>query len=391
MPHSHLLSAAISPCNGIPSILSLAICHSVMHRRHLQPTVMLPKYHMLLLNNLSQACLVYSLPKPQYYEALQLNSNEENPQVCGGSLWQPTKSEESSGDKSSSLQLNGFNWTLTKGANSLELISNEEYERRRKIGLANKGKTPWNKGRKHSAETRARIKQRTVEALRDPKVRKKMSECPRAHTAESKARIGLAQRRVWGERLKIKRFQGKCYSIWAQSIAEGARRASCDQQELEWGSYEKIKAEIIQQQQQCVADKGKAKEMAKLRAEQAAKAKADKMEKLAKLRKEREDKKKAEAELKAKVRRELQEQKQKLVVLKRLKLKARLTKNKPITLPDAGERKVINPPEFVIEEWDLESIKKEKMRREVSLAELIQAAKSRKLGYSVEDSKPGKT
>lgn len=45
-----------------------------------------------------------------------------------------------------------------------------EEERRRKIGLANKGKVPWNKGIKHTQDTRRRIKQRTIEALRNPKV-----------------------------------------------------------------------------------------------------------------------------------------------------------------------------------------------------------------------------
>lgn len=54
--------------------------------------------------------------------------------------------------------------------------SYKERERRRKIGEANKGKVPWNVGRKHSEETRKRIKQRTIEALRDPKVKSYQAE-----------------------------------------------------------------------------------------------------------------------------------------------------------------------------------------------------------------------
>lgn len=45
-----------------------------------------------------------------------------------------------------------------------------EMERRQKIGLANKGRVPWNKGKKHTAGTRELISQRTKEALKDPKV-----------------------------------------------------------------------------------------------------------------------------------------------------------------------------------------------------------------------------
>lgn len=54
---------------------------------------------------------------------------------------------------------------------SFNYEDSQETERRRKIGFANKGRTPWNKGKKHSAETRKKIKQRTIEALSDPKVK----------------------------------------------------------------------------------------------------------------------------------------------------------------------------------------------------------------------------
>lgn len=57
---------------------------------------------------------------------------------------------------------------MAKNSNS---ENEKEMQRRRKIGLANKGKVPWNKGRKHSEETREIISQRTKEALRNPKVK----------------------------------------------------------------------------------------------------------------------------------------------------------------------------------------------------------------------------
>ncbi|XP_028755512.1 uncharacterized protein LOC114714894 [Neltuma alba] len=120
--------------------------------------------------------------------------------------------------------------------------------RRTKIGLANKGKVPWNKGRKHTAETRERIKQRTLEALRDPKVRNKMSEHPRTHSDQSKAKISSSLRRVWQKRLKSKRLKEQFYLSWAESIANGAREGGIDQEELDWNSYDKIKQQLERHQ-----------------------------------------------------------------------------------------------------------------------------------------------
>lgn len=122
---------------------------------------------------------------------------------------------------------------------------------------------------------------------------------------------------------------------WAQSIAEEARKGGDDQHELEWDSYEKIKAEIIHGQLQLAEDKAKAKEMiTKVRAEKAAKAKeiAKAKEEKARLAREHKEKKqqaKARAESKREARRKSEEDREKMTVFKRLKLKVRLTKVKP--------------------------------------------------------------
>ncbi|KDP30420.1 hypothetical protein JCGZ_18098 [Jatropha curcas] len=47
----------------------------------------------------------------------------------------------------------------------------KEKQTKRKRKHGNKGRVPWNKGRKHTAETRALIKKRTIEAWRDPQVK----------------------------------------------------------------------------------------------------------------------------------------------------------------------------------------------------------------------------
>lgn len=45
-------------------------------------------------------------------------------------------------------------------------------ESRAKISAANKGKEPWNKGRRHSEETKARIRERTKQAMEEKKKEK---------------------------------------------------------------------------------------------------------------------------------------------------------------------------------------------------------------------------
>ncbi|XP_050370594.1 uncharacterized protein LOC126788628 [Argentina anserina] len=262
---------------------------------------------------------------------------------------------------------------LSGQSNSTVCFNNVDYkerERRKKIGLANKGKVPWNKGRKHSAETCERIKQQTIEALKDPKVRKKMSQRPRSHSVESKAKMSYSLRRLWGQRLKWKRSRENIFLSWVESIAEAAKTGGIEQEELSWDSYENIREELYLQQLQqaakkkkAAAEKKKAKERAKMRAKEAA-ARAKKIEKV-----------------RLAVERKANEE---LTSLKGLKAKQRSTKIdiKTSTNDLVASRKDIVTSQFnisALEKLDVELIKKEKLRAEVSFADQIRAAKNRKM------------
>lgn len=206
-----------------------------------------------------------------------------------------------------------------------------------------------------------------------------MSGYLRVHTDQSKARIGTALRRVWGKRLKWKRCQEKCYLKWAQSIAEEAKKGGCYQDELQWDSYEKLRAEIVRQHLQWLSDKAKAKEFAKLKARREAKARAEKKARLANEREEKQQKAKAEVESRRKSKSE--ERKQETTILRSLKVKARLTKNyrkNAVACLIASRNDMGNDIEPAVEKWDLEFIRREKMQREVSLADQIEAAKKKK-------------
>ncbi|KAF8025900.1 hypothetical protein BT93_F2657 [Corymbia citriodora subsp. variegata] len=320
--------------------------------------------------------------------------------------------------------------------------SYKELERRRKIGEANRGKVPWNVGRRHSEETRKRIKQRTIEALRDPKVksyfiielhllcywrqasihliiplldspfvvniesltrlnsaritafssnsfsscyfqiRQKMAEHPRTHSDLIKAKIGSSIRRIWKERLKRKRLKEKFFSSWADNIAEAAKTGWSDQRELDWDSYDKIKHEIDLQHLHRLAEKERAKSMAKMRrAHKVAEVKAEKMARFAQKRKEREEKAKERGKMKRiSCRKTKKKKKDDLAAAQGMKLKKRLLKInrkrslKVVQVPGQGDAVLANIPAW--EKLDLEHIKREKAQRELSLADQIRAAKN---------------
>ncbi|PSC72488.1 stress response NST1 [Micractinium conductrix] len=74
-----------------------------------------------------------------------------------------------------------------------------EVQRRAKISAANKGRTPWNKGRKHPPEVIERIRAATQRAMQRPEVRERLAKAnerrePHSEAAKNKIRAKLQER-----------------------------------------------------------------------------------------------------------------------------------------------------------------------------------------------------
>ncbi|XP_041001741.1 uncharacterized protein LOC121247461 [Juglans microcarpa x Juglans regia] len=133
-------------------------------------------------------------------------------------------------------------------------LDERERSRRLRISKANKGNTPWNKGRKHSAETLQRIRERTKLAMQDPKVRLKLSNLGHAQSTETRVKIALGVRLGWQRlREKLTVQEGCCFE-WQNLIAEAAKRGFVGEEELQWDSYkildEQLKKEWLESVEQ---------------------------------------------------------------------------------------------------------------------------------------------
>uniref|UniRef100_A0A803N0J0 Nuclease associated modular domain-containing protein n=1 Tax=Chenopodium quinoa TaxID=63459 RepID=A0A803N0J0_CHEQI len=307
--------------------------------------------------------------------------------------------------------------------------------RRRRIGLANKGKVPWNKGRKHSPETCARIKERTLEALRDPKPVKAWNVTIRPYKKEdvrsstlaqnafsvdnsallsnlemgidsgigmptglwlkrhglgpecegsrehSKRKIGSSLKKLWAERLKRKRAKEKFYTSWAESIAEAARRGGVGEELLNWDSYERLKVEIAFRRLQWVEEKAKVKDMKRIRAEKKVQKRVQNVTRVAQKKLELKQKDELRAKKKAMSRRKRREKKEELGASTELNTTDRLVKifgKKSTDGPSCSQPGSMIYLQSALEKFDIESIKAEQRRSTVSLADQIQAAKSRR-------------
>ncbi|XP_050232291.1 uncharacterized protein LOC126680992 [Mercurialis annua] len=121
-------------------------------------------------------------------------------------------------------------------ADSSEVDEHEKL-RRMRISKANKGNTPWNKGRKHSPETIQRIKERTRLAMQNPKVKMKLASLGHAQSKETRTKIGVGVRMQWRKRHEKKIVQENCFFEWQNLIAEASRSGLVGEEELQWDSY----------------------------------------------------------------------------------------------------------------------------------------------------------
>ncbi|KAF8646107.1 hypothetical protein HU200_065953 [Digitaria exilis] len=137
----------------------------------------------------------------------------------------------------------------------VEFLTEEEHEkldererlRRMRISQANKGNTPWNKGRKHSPETLQRIRERTRIAMQDPKVKKKLMNLGHAQSEETRVKISEGVRRGWSLRLQRLMVQDGCFVEWRDMVADAARKGFAGGVNLQWNSY-KILTEQMRQE-----------------------------------------------------------------------------------------------------------------------------------------------
>ncbi|KAM3245804.1 hypothetical protein P3L10_007571 [Capsicum annuum] len=134
-------------------------------------------------------------------------------------------------------------------------LDEREKLRRMRISKANKGNTPWNKGRKHSPETLQRIRERTKLAMQDPKVKMKLVNLGHAQSKETRLKIGFAVRMGWQRRRGKLMLQETCLYEWQNLIAEASRKGLLGEEELQWDSYEILNKQLEQEWIQSVEER----------------------------------------------------------------------------------------------------------------------------------------
>ncbi|XP_071741982.1 uncharacterized protein [Rutidosis leptorrhynchoides] len=153
-------------------------------------------------------------------------------------------------DNAQKLRVNSSGKTLP-AADSGELTppvqDEKELLRRNRISKANKGREAWNKGRKHSPETRQKIRERTRLAMRSPKVKMKLLKGIHNQTRETREKIAAAVRLTWDKRRSHRRMVARCHREWLTLISEASRKGLAGEEELQWDSYEIISKQLYKE------------------------------------------------------------------------------------------------------------------------------------------------
>ncbi|CAE5960154.1 unnamed protein product [Arabidopsis arenosa] len=148
-------------------------------------------------------------------------------------------------EQSSSLSSASSKSSNGSGDDGEEQVDDREKLRRMRISKANRGNTPWNKGRKHSPETLQKIRERTKIAMQDPKIKLKLANLGHAQNKETRMKIGEGVRMRWARRKERRKVQETCHFEWQNLLAEAAKEGYTDEEELQWDSYN-----ILDQQNQ---------------------------------------------------------------------------------------------------------------------------------------------
>ncbi|KAK6911343.1 Nuclease associated modular domain 3 [Dillenia turbinata] len=161
--------------------------------------------------------------------------------VPNGEKWKDSCRLQMDNDLSTSLV------QLSSSNEDTGTLDDKEKLRRTRISKANKGNTPWNKGRKHSADTLQKIRERTRLAMQDPKVKMKLINLGHAQSKETRLKIGAGVRMGWERRRQKMTIQETCHFDWQNLIAEAARSGYVDEVELQWDSYKILDKQLVQE------------------------------------------------------------------------------------------------------------------------------------------------
>ncbi|TYH48285.1 hypothetical protein ES332_D10G057600v1 [Gossypium tomentosum] len=193
------------------------------------------------------------LPSRISFHVGHLENHSGKLQVKAVATLEPKCSVPKQGEHNNKSQLGGDSCpsptqpeSWKTGDSDVELDEREKL-RRMRISKANKGNTPWNKGRKHSAETLQRIRERTKLAMQNPKVKMKLVNLGHAQSKETREKIGEGVRMGWERRREKLMLQETCHFEWMNLIAEASRKGYLGEEELRWDSYKILDEQLTKE------------------------------------------------------------------------------------------------------------------------------------------------